>query len=691
MKIFKNKEISWLSFNNRVLQEAVNPSVPLMERLKFLGIFSSNLDEFFRVRVASLNRLMSLGPKAKEIIGDDPKAILREIHQKVIKHQKIFDNTFKRLLIELKKNGIFIINEKELNQKHLPIVQDYFHKSVRPFLTPIMLNKIKPYRDLNGNAIYLVVFLKKLEKGPLDYALIELPTTYVSRFLLLPKEDNKQYIILLDDVIRFSLREIFSILNYVEYEAYTIKVTRDEELDLDADMSESLFRKISKSLSKRREGKPVRFIYDQSIPTQGLKEIKKLIGVESSKINLVSGGRYHNFRDFMNFPKIGKRSWFYRDWPVVSHPRIDRTKSIFKVIAAKDILFHYPYQSFDHVIDFLREASIDPKVVSIRLTSYRLAKDSSIVNALINAARNGKNVTVVLELQARFDEEANIEWTRILIDEGVKVINGVPGLKVHGKLILITLREGDKKYYLGHVGTGNFNELTSRWYTDHSLFTRDKRITKEIRSVFRFLKDNYKVGHYKYLIVSPFTTRGAILDLIDKEIAEAEAGRYAEIFFKMNNFTDKIIIERLYKASKSGVKIKLIVRSMFSLIAGQKGLSENIEARSIVGKLLEHTRIYYFYNHGEKKTYIASCDLMERNLDDRVEVACPIFDESIKQELIEYLETQWNDNVKARSLNHHKINEYVSFYKGHQVAKNKFDSQFKINQLLQKKSRLLKQ
>ncbi len=681
-----NKEISWLSFNERVLQESLDHRVPLIERLKFLGIYSSNMDEFFRIRVATLNRLAILGTKAKKITGDDPIEILNEIGERVLDQQKKFDKTFKKLLVELRQKGIYIINEQNLSDHHYPIVKNYFQQKVRPFLIPIMLKEQGNYNNLDDNAIYLAVSLKKSHDSPVDYALIEIPTNHVSRFFILPKEDKKQYIILLDDIIRFSLREIFSILNYTDYESYVIKVTRDAELYLDQDFSESLFRKVSKSLSKRKEGQPVRFVYDEAMQKTMLEKIKKMIGVDNSRINMVSGGRYHNFKDFINFPKVGKKSFLYPPLVPVLHLKINRTKSILAAILKNDILFHYPYQSFDYVTDFLREASIDPRVTSIRLTSYRSAKDSNVFNALINAARNGKQVTVVMELQARFDEEANIEWAKKLMSEGVHLISGVPDLKVHCKLILVTMKENEKKIYFGHIGTGNFNESTSRLYTDHSLFTANEGITKEISSVFRFLKNNYKIGVYKYLMVSPFTTRRTFLNLIDKEIMETKNGRHGEIFFKLNNLTDKIIINKLYEASQAGVKVKLLVRSMFSLVAGKKNLSENIEARSIVGRFLEHSRLYYFHHGGENKIYLSSFDLMERNLEGRVEVGCPIFDNEIKKELIEYLNIQWSDNVKARSLNVDNLNEYVSSNKKTEEIRE-INSHLKIRQFLLKKSK----
>ena len=685
MRTIINKEISWLSFNERVLQEVVNRRVPLMERLKFLGIFSSNMDEFFRVRVATLNRLVILGSSAKKIIGDDPKKVLNEISEWVLKQQKKFDKIFKKLLIQLRENGIYIISEKNLNPHHRFIVKSYFQQKVRPFLIPIMLNEQGSYDNLDDKAIYLAVSLKKSPDSTIDYALIEIPTKHISRFFILPKENKKQYIILLDDIIRFSLSEVFSILNYTDYESYIIKVTRDAELYLDQDFSESLFRKVSKSLSKRKEGQPVRFIYDEDMPEEMLKRIKKTIGIDNSRINMVSGGRYHNFKDFINFPNVGRKNFFYPPLVTIPHPKIDRTKSIFDVILKNDVLFHYPYQSFDHVTDFLREASIDPRVTSIRLTSYRSAKNSNVFNALINAVRNGKQVTVVMELQARFDEEANIEWSRKLMDEGVGVISGVHGLKVHCKLILVSLRENDKKIYFGHIGTGNFNESTSRLYTDHSLFTTNKNITKEIAAVFRFLKNNYKIGSYKHLLVSPFTTRKAFMDLIDKEIKESKSGRRAEIFLKLNNLTDHNIINKLYDASEAGVKVKLLVRSMFSLVSGKKEFSENIEARSIVGRFLEHSRLYYFYHGGKDKIYLSSFDLMERNLDDRVEVGCPILDAGIKKELLEYLSIQWRDNVKARSLNVGDLNEYVTSQKT--KKSREVNAQLKIRKFLLEKYR----
>lgn len=657
---FINREISWLSFNERVLQEAADSSVPVIERLRFLGIFSSNLDEFFRVRIATVKRLVVLGKKARQTIHFKPKRILTEVQKIVLEQSKLFEETYTDIQQELKRHKIFIINEKQLNQDQGAFVKNYFDENVRPALVPIMINQVKTFPYLKDKVIYLAVKLSSKGK-PRDkqYSLIEVPTDVVDRFLILPSQNQNHYIILLDDIIRYNLPEVFSFFPYSRLEAYTIKITRDAELDIDNDISQSFIDKISKGVKARQKGNPVRFVYDSSIPKDLLDFIKNKMKLHESD-NLIPGGRYHNFKDFMRFPAIGQKNLMYEKLKPLQHRLLKGNQSFFDVLRKQDVMLHYPYQGFSHFIEFLREAAIDPEVKTIKITLYRLARKSMVINALINAAQNGKHVIAILELQARFDEEANINWARLLQEQGIQVIYGVPGLKVHSKLCLVSrLERGGKMRFYANVTTGNYNELTSQVYCDDSLLTSDTRITREVDDVFDFFEKNYRVHNFKHLVLSPHSTRSRFIKLIDNEIDFARRGKKAEIFLKLNSLVDEEMILHLYAASKAGVKIRIIIRGTCGLLPGVPGLSENIEAISIIDKQLEHSRIFIFENGGHELFYISSSDWMARNLDTRIEVSCPIYDEKIQRELRNIMEIQWSDNVKARivdplQLNHHK-------------------------------------
>jgi polyphosphate kinase len=653
-----NREISWLHFNARVLQEANDPDVPLIERLKFLGIFSSNLDEFYSVRVGTLRRMLSAGIKAKAVLGGTPKKILAEIQHVVIELRERFDSVFNGIQRELRNRKIYIVNEKSLNDEQEKFVQSYFDSDVRPGLVPIMLSSLPSFPYLKNQVIYLAIYLKRTnEPEKVEYALIELPANVLPRFIVLPQIGYKKYIIMLDDIIRYGLKDIFSIFDFDSFDAYTIKLTRDAELDIEYDITKSFFEKVSKSVKRREMGQAVRFVYDREIPQDLLKFILKKNNLQKFD-NLIPGGRYHNAKDFMNFPNIGKALAGYKPIIPLIHKDFKKHKSIFSAIREKDILLHYPYQSFHHVIDLLREAAIDPKVKSIKMTLYRVAKKSNVINALINACRNGKSVTVVMELQARFDEEANIVWTKKLEDAGAHLIDGVPGLKVHSKLILINRIEERGEVIYANIATGNFNESTAKIYSDHGLCTANSKITSEVDMVFEFLENNYKTHNYRHLIVSPFDSRKKYIKLIKNEIKNARAGRKSYIYAKMNSLVDSEIIDMLYKASQAGVKIKMIVRGICSLIPGVKGLSENIEVISIIDKFLEHSRIFVFYNGGKEKYYISSGDWMIRNLDNRVEVATPIYDEDIQSELKTILNLQFRGVKKVRIIDEKQNNSY---------------------------------
>ncbi len=657
--IFINREISWLSFNERVLQEAEDPKTPLFERIRFIGIFSNNLDEFFRVRVATVRRMVDIDRADDNLLGDFTPAELYEKILEIVSAQQIkVQEIFKHIFSELAKENILLVNEKEINHSQGVFVRKYFHDKVLPNLVPIMLSKKMKFPYLRDRSVYLAVKLSK-SNVPEDYAysLIRVPNISLSRFLVLPKIGKKKFVILLDDVIRFCLKDLFAIFDYDQHEAFTLKITRDAELDIDDDISKSFIEKMGESLKRRKVGRPVRIIYDREIPQDLLKFILKKMKLDRIE-NGTEGGRYHNHKDFMNFPEIGKKHHYYQKLPPYRHKDLRPYTSILKVLRRKDVMLHYPYQTFDHFIDLLREAAIDPMVKEIGITIYRVAQNSKVVNALLNAIRNGKKVTVVIELQARFDEEANIEWSNKLQEEGAQVINGIPGLKVHSKLAWISREEAGIMKNYAYIGTGNFHEGTANVYADDGLLTSDPRIADEVAHVFDFFKQNYKTYEYQHLVLSPFTMRGHFASLIDNEIELAKQGKEAFVILKMNSLIDTGMMKKLYKASQAGVKIKLIIRGIFGLKTETPGQSDNIEGISIVDKYLEHSRVFIFGNCGDEKYFISSADWMGRNLNRRIEVACPIYDKDIQEELKEMINIQLRDDSKARLLDPELINEY---------------------------------
>jgi polyphosphate kinase len=657
-KSYTPKEISWLSFNERVLQEAENKEVPLIERFKFLGIYSNNLDEYFRVRVATLKRLSQFGLKSKNILGYNPKATLKKIQEIVLAQNTKFEKVYSSLIQELDKHKIHIINEKQLNQEQAEFVRNYFLKEVRTRLMPHIIEKDAELPNLTDDAIYLAISLYKKDTDKKRYALLEVPRDVLPRFIILPESGDDKYIIYLDDVIRSGVKDIFFIFDFDEFSSYTIKLTKDAELELVDDISESYIDKLSRSLQQRRWGSPVRFIYDRKMPDDLLTILTKKLNFGPDDV-IIPADRYQNMKDFMHFPNLGKKKFYYEPLIPIIHRDIQAGKSILSAIKKKDIMLYFPYHSFDYFIDLLREASIDPYVTSIQITLYRLARNSSVVNALLNAVRNGKNVTTVVELQARFDEEANILWGNRLQEEGVKVIYGVPGLKVHSKLLLITRVKNDVTQRYAAIGTGNFNEDTARIYADHLLLTTNLKITNEVLKAFNFFNVNYKKDNYYHLVLSPFALRNKMNLLIENEIKNAQAGKKAYIYLKLNNITDSEIINNLYKASEAGVNIKLIVRGMISIVPGLKDISENIKAIGIVDRFLEHSRFMIFCNGGNEEIYISSADLMTRNIEHRIEVTCPVFDKNLKSELRQIFEIQWNDNVKARKIDAELSNKFV--------------------------------
>jgi len=668
---YVNRELSWLKFNARVLQEAADEKVPLLERLRFAGIFSNNLDEFFKVRYATVKRVAMNESSDKEL-GVHAKELLEEITKEVIQLQDESLSIINTITEELEKEQIFIVNEKTLLPEHEAFVNTYFYDKVRPALFTIILNDLEKFPQLKDDVAYLAVkmtlkedekasgvqkfFSSKAYKEKIQYALIELPTT-LNRFIELPQVDDKHYIIMLDDVIRFCLHLIFSIFNYESLSANMIKITRDAELDIDDDLSKSFVEKISSSVEDRRKGAPVRFVYDKTIDKDTLHFLIEKMGIVNTD-SVIPGGRYHNRRDYMSFPSLGRTDLTYAPIHPLPVKGLTSEESLLKKIAEKDYLQFTPYHTFSNIIWFLREAALDPKVKSVKITIYRLAKNSQVVNSLINAVKNGKKVTVQIELQARFDEESNIRYAEQLKAEGVKLIFGVRGLKVHSKICVIEREEGKGIKRYGFISTGNFNESTAKVYTDYTLFTANQDILKEVNKVFNFFETNYNIQKYKHLIVSPHYTKKILKQLIDEEIKNAKAGKEAYIKLKMNNITSYKMIDKLYEASRAGVKIQMIVRGICCLVPGIEGMSENIEVISIVDKFLEHPRLFIFGNNGNPKVYISSADWMTRNISFRVEVGCPIYDETIKQELIDTFEISWADNVKARVIDQAQDNHY---------------------------------
>ena len=661
-----NREISWLQFNERVLQESADKRVPIIDRIRFLGIFSNNLDEFFRVRYATVKRTVDSDLTGKETLGGMLATDLLALITKIsIEAQNKSLKILKDITEELKSHSIYLINETELSTDQSAFVTNYFLSKVNPELTTIDLNTVEDFPMLKESAAYLAVRLvknlSKLKRSSktqeVHYALIEIPSS-LNRFVVLPEEDQKNYVMMLDDVIRHCLNRIFFMFDYDAIEAHMIKITRDAELDIDDDLDKSFLEKISTSVSNRKISDPVRFVYDKRIKLDTLNFLTEKIGIEDTD-SVIPGGRYHNRKDYMNFPNFGRAAIQYSKIEPLAVPNFEMEVSVFDQIRKRDYMLYTPYQNYAYVIRFLKEAALDPKVKEIKITIYRLAGNSQVAAALINAAKNGKVVTVQIELQARFDEESNISYANRFKEAGIRLVFGIRGLKVHSKICVVT-RESENKAleYFGFISTGNFNESTARIYTDHTLFTAHKGILLETLKVFDFLETTYRVRKYKHLIVSPHYTESTFTRLIQQEISNAKAGKEAYIRIKMNSFTSYKMIDKLYKASQEGVKIDLIIRGINCLIPGVKGMSENIRAISIVDKFLEHTRMFIFANGGDLKVYISSADWMTRNIENRVEVGVPIYQENLKTELMEVFDIYWNDNQKARVFSAKQDNAY---------------------------------
>ncbi len=658
-KQYEEKELSWLSFNERVLQEAMDKTVPLIERVRFLGIFSSNQDEFFKVRVSDVKRRILIN----EVHGgdDEAKVLLRAIQQKVMALGEAFDNTYKELLIALARHNIFLVNENQLSDAIQKWLRVFFKEKVLRHIIPILLNKeVNPVKFLKDEYTYLAIEMKK-NGQVIQYALVEVPTDDLPRFFQLPPEGTrrKKQIIILDNVIRFCLDEIFKgFFDYDEIAAYAVKLTRDAEYDLSDQLDLSLVDKMSDGLKQRLTAMPVRFVYEREMPAAMISFLKLKLQI-SSYDAIMPGGRYHNFKDFIGFPNVGRDYLENPKLPALDCRDFDGFVNAFDAITKQDILLYYPYHKFHHFTELVRQAAFDPAVSAIRINIYRVAKKSRIIHSLIDAANNGKKVTVVVELRARFDEAANIDWANILTDAGVKVVFGVPSLKIHSKLCLITRHENGEAVRYAHIGTGNFNEKTAKIYTDFSLLTRNPDITAEVEGVFEYIEYPYKRYKFNHLLVSPINSRRQLYRLIDNELSNAKAGQPSGIILKINNLVDKDLINRLYAAGQAGVPIQMIIRGMCALRPGVPGLSDNIKVLSIIDRFLEHPRVMVFHNKGNPQLYISSADWMSRNIDGRIEVGTPIYDERLKQRIMDILELQLSDTCKARVIDADQQNEYV--------------------------------
>ena len=658
-----DRDLSWLSFNKRVLMEASDTAVPLYERIKFLAIYSSNLDEFFRVRVASLRSIVDIDKKKiNKRFSRKPKKLLNDVLEEVHRQQEEFGRIKKEVIIpELKRNNIVLYRDEAILEEHDPFLERYFKSKILSYLQPVIMTNVKsraPYLD--NRALYFAIILKDKNSGKVDYAHLNIPTDHLPRFVELPKIDGRHYFIAIDDIIRQKLDFLFP--SYSIEGIYSIKLNRDADLNIEDEYSGDLVKKIRKQIDKRNLGMPSRFLYDKDMPQELLDFLVKKFKL--SQDDLIPGGRYHNMYDLFDLENPVKPKLENVDLPTIQKKCLEENPSVFKAIDEKDIMLHFPYQSYDYVLRFFNEAALDAQVEEIKVTFYRIAANSFISNALISAAHNGKSVTVFVEIKARFDEENNLKWAEKMEKAGIKIIYSIPGLKVHAKVAVVCRRQGDgslKRY--GFFGTGNFNEKTATIYADEALLTCHSELTQELDKVFQYLYHQGEISPFKHLLVSQFNITNRFSEMIDREIAHVKAGGKGLIILKLNNLEDDVMIDKLYEASQAGVKIELIIRAICCLKPGVKGLSENITVRRIVDRYLEHSRVFYFYNNGKDELYQGSADWMKRNLYRRIEVVFPVYQKDIKAEVLKLIDVQLRDNVKAcfldTELNNVRINNGI--------------------------------
>ncbi len=653
-----HRDISWLSFNHRVLQEAKDSNVPLFERIKFLAIYSSNLDEFFRVRMANHRNLLRVGKKTKKELEISPKQTVKEIQRIVNEQQAQFSSIFLNQIIpELRSHNIHILRRLDLNDVQRAFIEDYFQDHMLPFVQPVLLvkNKIRPF--LNNAALYLCILMQeKDQKNAKDeYAIVKIPSDHLPRFIEIPSEGDRRNIIMLDDIVRHSVSWMFP--GYEIQDTYSIKLTRDAELYIDDEFSGDLITKIKHSLAKRHVGPASRFVYDREMPEELLEFLKESFNLE--KYDILPEGRYHNNFDFFGFPDFGMDNLKNPPLPTLPYSPLENTSDFYGSIRQRDHLIHVPYHSYESVVRFFEEAASDPKVTHIKIVQYRVARKSRIMQALMNAVKAGKQVSVFIEVKARFDEEANLAWGEKLERAGVLVHYSFPGVKVHSKLALVRRMEGSGSRMYAYLSTGNFHEGTAKIYSDFGLFTTDPRLVSEVGRVFSYLETaQVPQQDFEHLLVGQFNLRKELENLIEYEIEQAEQGKPAKITLKMNSLQDQQMIERLYKASRKGVEIQMIIRGICSLVPGKKGFSENIHAISIVDRFLEHARVFIFHHSGEEKIYLSSADWMVRNLSYRIETTFPVYDEKIRQQVKDFIDIQLNDNVKSRILDESLSNIY---------------------------------
>lgn len=640
---YVDRDLSWMYFNRRILQEATRP-IPLLERLSFLGIYSNNLDEFFRVRIATLSRIAECEDKSIKKESEHASQLIKQITKLNNRYAKEYEEAIHEVTAALRNENIFLLKDNELSEDQQQFVRQFFRQKLSGFTNPVWLSAVKELTEATDDNIFLAVKLHTEGRKTPEYALIELPVAVCGRFIHLPDKEGRSYLMYLDDVIRFCLPMIFGGMGFTHYEAYAFKFTKDAEMEIDNDLRNGMLQKISKGVKSRRKGDALRVIYDAAMPKDMLKRVMNKLNLDKLD-TVLAGGRYHNHKDLMSFPDCGRKDLKYPEWSPIIRKELDENVSLLNLIQQRDRYIHVPYHSFDYYIRVLQEAAISKNVKSIKTTLYRLAKSSKVVNALINAARNGKKVTVVIELLARFDEASNISWSKLMQDAGVHVIFGVEGLKVHSKVTHIGMKQGPD---VACISTGNFHEGNARIYTDYMLMTAARGIVSDVANVFNFIEKPYSPIKFRELLVSPNEMKKKFLRLIDEEIRNKQVGKPAYIRMKVNHITDPVMVKKLYEASAAGVPVDIVLRGNCSLVTGVPGVSETIRINGIIDRYLEHSRIFIFAAGGEEKCFIGSADWMPRNLDNRIEVVTPVYDPDIKADLRTVVDFGLRDTCQGR-------------------------------------------